>query len=174
MGRMIFVCGPTGVGKTTYSISISKKMEGIRFSIDPWIQTHYAKDMKSLDYEWMIERVNRCYEQIWDVSKQILALDGNVVLDLGFTEKSQRDVFSDRGIALGITSEVHFLDAPLETRKMRVEKRNSAKDPKVYAFEVTEFMIDFMESRFKAPDDEELKSGLKIDTSLWSLPIADI
>jgi len=87
MARLILVCGPTGVGKTTYSLSLSKEIGAIRFSIDPWMQTLFAKDMTSLDYEWMIERVNRCYEQIWQVSEQILTLNGKVVLDLGFTTK---------------------------------------------------------------------------------------
>jgi len=107
MSRLILVCGPTGAGKTTYSISISEKLKAIRFSIDPWMQTLFASDMTSLDFAWMMGRVQRCYEQIWEVSEQILKTDGNVVLDLGFTTKEQRDVFSNRGIELSINAEVH-------------------------------------------------------------------
>ena len=162
MARLILVCGPTGVGKTTYSLSLSKEIEAIRFSIDPWMQTLFTKDMTSLDYSWMIERVNRCYEQIWQVSEQILAIDGNVVLDLGFTTKEQRDVFSNRAKKMNINSEVHYLDAPTEIRKQRVDKRNLEKDPSVYAFEVTDMMFDFMEPRFEVPDQDELKYGCKL------------
>ena len=162
MARLILVCGPTGVGKTTYSLSISKEVGAIRFSIDPWMQTLFSKDMTSLDYSWMIERVNRCYEQIWQVSEQILALNGNVVLDLGFTTKEQRKLFSDRAEKLDIDAEVHYLDASKDIRKKRVEKRNVEKDPAVYAFEVTDMMFDFMEPRFEIPDQEELKNGCKV------------
>jgi len=50
MARLILVCGPTGAGKTTYSLSLSKEIDAIRFSIDPWMQTLFSKDMSSLDY----------------------------------------------------------------------------------------------------------------------------
>ena len=164
MAKLILVCGPTGVGKTTYALSLSQEMGAIRFSIDPWMQTLFAKDMVSLDYTWMIERVSRCYAQIWEVCAQILSLDGNVVLDLGFTTKEQRDVFSGKAKALGIHAEVYYLDAPQEIRKKRVEKRNREKDPTVYAFEVTNMMFNFMEPKFEVPDEEELKYGCKIET----------
>jgi predicted kinase len=39
MAKLILVCGPTGVDKTTYSLSLSKEIGAIRFSIDPWMQT---------------------------------------------------------------------------------------------------------------------------------------
>ncbi len=162
MARLIMVCGPTGVGKTTYSLKLCKEIDAVRFSIDPWMQTLFSKDMVSLDYGWMIERVNRCYEQIWEVSEQIIALDGTVILDLGFTTKEQRHVFTDRAKALGINAEVHYLDAPTDTRRQRVEKRNLEKDPAVYAFEVTNGMFDFMEPRFEVPDEKELKYGCKV------------
>ncbi|MGK0339014.1 MAG: putative kinase [Candidatus Azotimanducaceae bacterium] len=54
MAKLILVCGPTRVGKTTYSLSLSKEIGAIRLSIDPWMQTLYSKDMTSLDYSWMI------------------------------------------------------------------------------------------------------------------------
>jgi len=162
MARLILVCGPTGAGKTTYSLSLSKEIGAIRFSIDPWMQTLFSKDMTSLDYTWMIERVYRCYEQIWDVSQQILAVDGNVVLDLGFTTKEQRSLFSERAKELDINSEVHYLDSPKDIRKKRIEKRNREKDPAVYSFEVNDMMFNFMEPKFEIPDQEELINGYSV------------
>ena len=162
MARLILVTGPTGAGKTTYSLALCKDMGAVRFSIDPWMQTLFSKDMTTLDYSWMIERVKRCYEQIWQVNEQILSLDGNVVLDLGFTTKEQREHFFERARSLNIQAELHYLDAPKDVRKKRVEQRNSDKDPSVYSFEVNNMMFNFMEPRFEAPDQEELKGGLKI------------
>ncbi|WP_026971369.1 AAA family ATPase [Aliagarivorans marinus] len=164
MARLILVCGPTGAGKTTYSLSLCEEIGAVRFSIDPWMQTLFAKDMQALDYAWMIERVERCYQQIWEVSEQILVLDGKVLLDLGFTTKAQREVFTSKAKALGINAEVHFVNAPPELRRQRIAKRNQEKDPKVYAFEVTDVMFEFMEPKFEVPDDIELQHGRTINS----------
>ncbi len=162
MARLILVCGSTGAGKTTYSISLAQEIEAVKFSIDPWMQTLFLKDMKSLNYSWMIERVYRCYEQIWEVSKQILMLRGNVILDLGFTTKAQREIFITKSKKLGINSEMHYLDVPLDVRKQRVKQRNVSKDSDLYSFEVTDMMFNFMESKFENPDTEELENGCTI------------
>ena len=162
MARVVLVCGPTGVGKTTYSLSLAKEISAIRFSIDPWMQTLFSKDMTSLDFSWMMERVGRCYEQIWQVAEQVLLIDGNVILDLGFTTKQQRDLFSKRAKSLCVDAEIHYLDAPKSVRKQRVEKRNIEKDPSVYAFEVTDIMFNFMETKFEIPTEAELENGCKV------------
>lgn len=133
MAKLVLVCGSTGAGKTTYSLALSNEIGAIRFSIDPWMQTLFSKDMTILDYSWMIERVNRCYDQIWDVSQQILQLDGKVILDLGFTTREQRELFFIRARELGIQAELHYLDAPKNVRKARIEERNMEKDPAVAA-----------------------------------------
>ena len=164
MAQIILVCGPTGVGKTTYSLKLADEIGAVRFSIDPWMQTMFAKDMKELDYEWMIERVHRCYDQIWEVSQQILSLDGKVILDLGFTTKEQRNLFADKARAMDLNPEIHYLNASSDVRKKRVAKRNFEKDPKVYSFEVTDFMFDFMEPRFEVPQDDELEHGVVIES----------
>lgn len=162
MARLILVCGPTGAGKTTYSMDLCDEIKAVKFSIDPWMQTLFAKDMVSLDFSWMMERVNRCYEQIWEVSEQILSFGGNVVLDLGFTTKSQRDIFVNKALSLGINAEIHYLDALTETRRQRVAKRNVEKDPTVYSFEVTDMMFNFMEPKFELPEENELVNGRRI------------
>ncbi|MEQ8733684.1 MAG: ATP-binding protein [Rhodospirillaceae bacterium] len=159
MARLIIVTGPTGAGKTTYSISLSNNIGAVRFSIDPWMQNLFSKDMTSLDYAWMLERVNRCYVQIWQVGEQILKLGGNVVLDLGFTTKEQRGHFLALAKKLDLEPEVHYLSAPEEVRKNRVKKRNVEKDSSVYSFEVTDFMFNFMEPKYEIPDEQELENG---------------
>jgi predicted kinase len=165
MSRLIIVCGLTGAGKTTYSIKLCDELNAIRFSIDPWMQTLFSKDMKSLDFSWMMERVERCQVQIWETSKQILVNGGIVVLDLGFTTKAQRDLFVDKSAQIGILCEIHYIKTALNVREERVKKRNLEKDPSVYAFEVTSEMFEFMEPRFEYPSDDELESGLVV-TSL--------
>jgi hypothetical protein len=105
------------------------------------MQNLFSKDMTSLDYAWMIERVNRCYVQIWQVSEQILKLGGNVVLDLGFTTRKQRGHFISLAKELGVE-----------------------KDPGVYSFEVTDFMFNFMEPKYEIPDKQELANGRVVNT----------
>ncbi len=162
MSRVIIVCGQTGAGKTTYSLKISDEINAVKFSIDPWMQNLFSKDMESLDFNWMMERIERCQVQIWEIAKQIINNKGNVVLDLGFTTKDQRKVFIDKAKELAIDAEIHYINTPIDTRKLRVIKRNTEKDPEVYAFEVTDQMFEFMEPRFEPPNDDELNNGVVV------------
>jgi predicted kinase len=162
MARLVLVCGSTVAGKTTYSISLAKQMDAVKFSVDPWMQTLFSKDMKSLDVEWLMERVARCHEQIWEVSAQILMLQGRVVLDLGFTTKAHRELFRLKAEELGIKPELHYINTPLDVRIKRIKQRNANRDPELYSFEVTDLMFNFMEPKFEVPDEIELENGVTV------------
>ena len=73
--------------------------------------------------------------------------------------------FANRAREMDIDPELHYLNAPKDTRKRRVNKRNFEKDPAVYAFEVTDMMFDFMEPKFEVPDQDELLNGHEINAS---------
>ncbi len=161
MPRLILVTGQTGAGKTSYSLRLASDINAIRFSIDPWMQTLYGPDtdIGNPDYNWMIERVYRCYNQVWETASQVLNSGGNVILDLGFTEQAQRRQFIEQGKTLGIEAEVHYLKVDVAQRRQQVAKRNRDKDPQLFAFEVTRPMFDFMETRFEEPTATELQHG---------------
>ena len=103
--------------------------------------------------------MERCHQQIWEVAEQILRLNGNVILDLGFTNKKHRDRFKALSKAVGVEAEIHYLQAAIAVRKQRVKQRNADKNPSLYSFEITDFMFDFMEGKFEPPVASELVNG---------------
>ncbi len=62
------VCGATGAGKSTYSDELAQSINGMRFSIDEWMQRlHSADKPDELLCEWFYERVQRNCAQMRDV-----------------------------------------------------------------------------------------------------------
>jgi predicted kinase len=161
MTTVFLVCGSIGAGKTTYSIALAERRRAVRLSIDPWMQTLFGPDQTEVKFDWIMERIARCETQMWDIAAQVLRLGGDVVLDLGFTTREHRE----RALAHGAEVSVHFLDVPAAVRRTRVERRNQERDPAVFAFEITGFMFDFVESRFEPPNEHELAGGARIASS---------
>ncbi len=106
-----------------------------------------------------IVRVDRCYVQIWSVARQLLMLDQDVVLDLGFDQRASRDRFRGLGGGGGANTVVHLAAAPLEVRLERIRRRNLDGSER-FAFEVNDDMVEFMDGRFEPPaDDENVADG---------------
>ena len=163
--KIHIVFGRQGAGKSTYSKKLTKEVKGVHFSIDEWMWKMYGKDLpKSMNLKWIMERVDRCEKQIWEISKQISNRNVEVVLDLGFTKFEKRELFSNLAKELNIPTQIHYIKAPHDLRKQRVMNRNKEKG-ETYSFEVTPGMFDFMEGEFQVPREKELKEAVIIDTS---------
>ena len=151
MARVNIVCGSTGAGKTTFARALAEELGAARFSIDEWMGELFWPDQQpGADYRWAIERVERCERQIWSVSRDLLKIGCDVVLDLGFTESVQRRRFIEWAQQAGGDPVIHYLDVDAETRRRRVHERNRAKDG-TYVFHVDDEMFDFMENLFEPP-----------------------
>jgi predicted kinase len=153
------ICGPTGAGKTTFARQLAAENGALRFSIDEWMTNLFAADAPvPLTFDWAIERVGRCETQIWQTGLAALAAGRDIVLDLGFTTREQRDRF--RGLAgeEGHGVRLHHVTAGRAERLARVRARNEDHS-EVFAFAVTDGMFDFMEDRFEvpAPDEDALE-----------------
>ena len=63
-------------------------------SIDEWMWEMYGKDLsKPMNLNWIMERVERCEQRIWALTKQISICGGTVILDLGFMKVKNRELF---------------------------------------------------------------------------------
>jgi predicted kinase len=162
--KIHIVFGPQGAGKSYYARKLTKETNGVYFSIDEWMWKLYGKDLpKSMNLKWIMERVDRCEKQIWELTKQISSRGVDVVLDLGFTKFEKRELFSSLAKEQNIPTQIHYLNAPHDVRRRRVLERNKEKG-ETYAFEVTPGMFDFMEGEFQSPREKELKEAIIIDT----------
>ena len=164
MTKIHIVFGRQGAGKSTYSKKLSKEINGVHLSIDEWMWKLFGEDLpKSMNLKWIMERVDRCEKQIWEITKKITDRGVEVVLDLGFTKFEKRELFSSLAEEQKIPTQIHYVKAPRGIRRNRVLERNIEKG-ETFSFEVTPGMFDFMEGEFEVPREKELKEAIIIDT----------
>ena len=164
MASIHMICGPVGAGKTTYATRLAKELGAVRFSIDDWISNLFFADKpEPLTYEWAVARAKRCEAQILVVSQSILKLGTDVIWDMGFMERDQRDRILGGIADISHSVRLHVLDAPANVRRKRVQQRNVAK-PEGYIIEVTDEIFDFMERRSVAVSSDEATDIIHIST----------
>ena len=152
------ISGSTGAGKTTYARELCERLGAARFSIDEWMTALFWPDSpQPIDPAWAMERVERCYVQIWAVARDVAARGVPCVLDLGFTQQASRARFADLARDAGLAVQLHFIDVPAEQRWQRVELRNSAPaSAQQLEFAVTREMFDYVESLWEPPSEAEM------------------
>jgi predicted kinase len=91
---------------------------------------------------------------------QLLALNINVILDLGFYRNEQRQEFRCLAESAGVGFEFHSVEASAEVRRRRVQSRNN--DFKTKTVDVSDQMFDWAEAWYEDLDSEELKSAIVI------------
>ena len=150
------ICGLTGAGKSTYAEALRRDLNGVRFSIDDWMGNLFFMDRDpTSDFDWFYERVQRSCTQIRATADQVLETGTPVILDCGFTNLRERQIFYDWADGQGWPVTLHFLDPGTETCWQRVEQRNAEKGA-TYAMHVTRGMFDFMLNIWQAPNGAEL------------------
>jgi len=166
MSKVHIVFGPQGAGKSTYSKKIAVEVKGVHLSIDDWMWKLFGPDLpKPMNFNWIIERVERCEQQIWAISEKILGSGTEVVLDLSFPKMAKRTLFLTLATKHNIATQLHFITADQSVRRKRVLDRNQEKGS-TFSFEVTAGMFDFMETQFNRPSDKELETAIVVDTTI--------
>jgi predicted kinase len=159
IASIILITGSTGAGKSTYARALADQLGGLRFSIDDWMTTLFWMDSpQPVQFDWAIERVNRCEAMIWATAAQAAQRGVPVILDLGFTTLDQRQKFRALAAEAGLMAAVHYVDVGADERWRRVEQRNAERGD-TFAMTVDRAMFDFMEARWEPPTEAEWQAA---------------
>ncbi len=161
------VAGSTGAGKTTYAMSLATREKAIRLSIDEWMTALFGPDQPpDLQFQWMMERLQRCEAQMWSVAERAAQLGVPVVIDCGLTREAERTKWAKLAASAGVPTSLHHLDVDADERWRRVQLRNAERGP-TFRLEVTRAMFDFVEMLWEPPSDGEIErlNGSRI---LWA------
>lgn len=154
------IFGPSGAGKTTYAHAFARREKVVAFILDDWMARLFAPDMpEPLEYEWMIERVQRCEAQIWSTAAAVLATGTSVILDIGLMRRADRARVREIAAAADLPLQFHFVTASPEARRARVAQRNVVRGEN-FAIEVPPELFDFIEGVYEAPQPEELEGAI--------------
>jgi len=154
------IFGPIGAGKTTYAHALARREKAVSFVLDEWGARLFAPDVQgTLDFAWMMERMTRCNALIWSTATAVLAAGAPVVLDAGGMRRAERERVGQMAAEQGLPVRWHFVDAPLEVRRARVEGRNAAKG-ETFVQEVTPQMFAMIEALYEPPTPAELEGAV--------------
>jgi predicted kinase len=119
------VLGPVGAGKSTFARGLARDLGAVRLTLDEWMSVLFRPDRPDGDLlEWYAERAERCVEQIWRVTRAVIAAGTPVVLEIGLIRRNERQGFYARATAVDLEPTIHVIDAARDIRRARVEERN--------------------------------------------------
>ena len=160
MSKLHVIYGPSGAGKTTYALAFARREKAVPFILDEWLANLFAPDMPDpIEYEWMIERVQRVEQQIWSAAAGCLAAGTPVILDIGLMTRADRARVREIAEGAELPLQFHFVTASAESRRVRVAERNVVRGEN-FAIEVTPELFDFIEGVYEAPTPNELNGAI--------------
>ena len=157
MAVIHLVEGPVGAGKSTFAAKQSLSLGAPHLNLDEWMATLFSPDRPNERFlEWYSDRKERCIQQIWQVTCELLSCEISAILELGLVQLADREDFYRRVDATDHELRVYVLDTPLEERRQRVRRRNSQKTG-TYRMEVSEEIFAIANGFWEEPAEMECR-----------------
>ena len=141
--------GYIGAGKTTFARRLEQELPAIRFSHDEWMAYLHGDDPPVDQFPVFRHQVSRLIGKQWT---RCVELGLDVVLDLGFWSRRERDETRAATVALGVGARLYRLECPEDEAWQRVEKRNRHLNGSLL---IVRHTFDMLRNRFEPLGDDE-------------------
>ena len=153
MATLYLMVGLPCSGKTTRAKELEIERSAIRLTPDAWQICLFGQDAHDPEHD---KRHSLIEAQLWQIAERALLLGTNIILDFGFWAKEEREGYRTRAQAIGVRSEIVYIDVGEEELLKRLRERNRRlTDTTFYIPEKS--MRGWMQF-FQKPDAGELKA----------------
>ncbi len=146
--KLILFCGLPGSGKTTLGKKLAQETGLLRLCTDDWMAD---QGLNLLDEE----QHERSWKKLWHHAWELLERGQSLIFEDGLWTLEERNAIREKTKKLGVETEIHYFDVPMEELLKRLDKRN--KEAPHGSAPITEEMIREYAKLFKKPTIEELK-----------------
>ena len=144
--RLVLVCGLPASGKSTLARQLAPLIPAIRLEKDEWV-TQLGADVWDDGFRVRLEH------QLWVLTQDLLARGQSVILEWGHWARAERDQKRLRARAMGVSVDLHYLEAPLEELIERAERRHASGE--WTASPMTRAHFEKWATIFQPPDEDE-------------------
>ena len=156
MARLHLICGVPCAGKTTLARRLEGELPGLRLSPDEWLIRIFGPKLSPDGTSNGPQR--DAVEGIqFDLGLRLVRDGVNVILENGFWTRSERDGLRARAKDAGVPVTLHYVHAPIDELRRRIEQRNANLPPGTYP--ISEAVLEYALRWFEPPSPEELGQG---------------
>jgi predicted kinase len=156
MSHVHLIIGPVGAGKSTFGLKLSRELGAVRLTLDDWMATLYGDDERPAEgrIQWYLERTERCLNLIWELTRRMIDVGTQVVLEVGLIQREPRQSFYARIDAEAYAYTIYVVDADRDVRRQRVLTRNQQQG-ETFSVEVPLEFFEFASDLWEPPTEDE-------------------
>jgi predicted kinase len=160
MPTVHLIHGFLGAGKTAFARRLEADLPAVRFTHDEWMATLYGDDPPMEQFPEYFRRVSDQIGSIWPRCAE-LGLD--VVLDLNFWSRKQRDKTRALVTAIGATPRLYRLVCSDDEAWRRIDQRNTDLSGGLFVARST---FEVLKNRFEPLDSDEERVEVPNENSI--------
>ena len=145
---LYIIQGFIAAGKSTFSNKLKKETDSIHLNPDEWVTKMY-------EYDYYMSHWEECFDNtlnhLWKLTKEYLTGNKNVIFDMGFWKKEDRDYARKIANECNCDCVHYYLYVPDEVLKERIITTRDSNWAKLHLDN-----FDLNKSKFEEPINEDV------------------